>query len=460
GPRRFGTAVPARHRRLRPAGGLGRPRHVRAADLFRRGAAPTRQPAGCTRRAGTFREAGAILRARVARFPALHADRAGQGVHGHGAQRRRCGTAATAAGATGAARARRFAVGAGKLRERPGRAGRGGAGAGRCGPGHAQLQRGAGADGHVGAAGTARCLGSHAGRPWRGGPARRASRAGGAVAGAADGLQPREQGRTRVPWRGRCGAAGCQAAPGAQRHGPGGSHGNRAGVRDAVPGIVPWPGSGRCGSRFVIDAVSRCAADGRRAGDRRNRSEALNDTVEVTRLLRDAQAGDPVALNEALRQMYDALHGIARAQLGNEQMERTLSATALVNEAYLKVFGGTQAPDWANRRHLLGVAARAMREVLVDSARRRNAAKRPREADRLQITEISMELSDGVDYSALVECLDMLATLDRRQADIVAMRFFMGMSAEQIAMALEISTSTVQREWRLARAWLQRELAG
>jgi RNA polymerase sigma factor (TIGR02999 family) len=186
----------------------------------------------------------------------------------------------------------------------------------------------------------------------------------------------------------------------------------------------------------------------------------LNDTVEVTRLLRDAQAGDPDALNEALRQMYDALRGIARAQLGNEQMERTLSATALVNEAYLKVFGGTKPPDWANRRHLLGVAARAMREVLVDSARRRNAAKRPREADRLQLTEISMELSDGVDYSALVECLDTLATLDRRQADIVAMRFFMGMSVEQIALAMGISTSTVQREWRLARAWLQRELAG
>lgn len=186
----------------------------------------------------------------------------------------------------------------------------------------------------------------------------------------------------------------------------------------------------------------------------------MNDQVEVTRLLHDANAGDPAALNEALRQMYDALHRIARAQLGNEQMERTLSATALVNEAYLKVFGGTRSPDWASRRHLLGVAARAMREVLVDSARRRNAAKRPQEADRLQITEISVELSDSVDYSALVECLDLLATLDRRQADIVAMRFFMGMSAEQIAAALGISPSTVQREWRLARAWLRRELGG
>lgn len=186
----------------------------------------------------------------------------------------------------------------------------------------------------------------------------------------------------------------------------------------------------------------------------------MNEQVEVTRLLHSAQAGDPDALNEALRQMYNALHGIARAQLGNEQMERTLSATALVNEAYLKVFGGAHAPEWANRRHLLGVAARAMREVLVDSARRRNAAKRPREVDRLQITEIAMELADSVDYGALVESLDLLATLDRRQADIVAMRFFIGMSAEQIATALEISPSTVQREWRLARAWLQRELGG
>ena len=186
----------------------------------------------------------------------------------------------------------------------------------------------------------------------------------------------------------------------------------------------------------------------------------MRSSGDVTRLVQRWGAGDSQAMGELLPLLYDELRRLAAAYMRRQPMGHTLQPTALVNEAYLKVFGGTQAPDWANRRHLLGVAARAMREVLVDSARRRNAAKRPREADRLQITEISMELSDGVDYSALVECLDMLATLDRRQADIVAMRFFMGMSAEQIAMALEISTSTVQREWRLARAWLQRELAG
>lgn len=186
----------------------------------------------------------------------------------------------------------------------------------------------------------------------------------------------------------------------------------------------------------------------------------MHDQVEVTRLLHSAQSGDPQALDEALRQMYSALHGIAQAQLSRERSERTLSATALVNEAYLKVFGGVAPPHWASRRHLLGVAARAMREVLVDSARRRNAAKRPQESGRLQLVEISSELSDQIDYSALAECLDLLSALDPRQSNIVAMRFFMGMNAEQIGLALDISTSTVQREWRLARAWLQRELEG
>ena len=184
----------------------------------------------------------------------------------------------------------------------------------------------------------------------------------------------------------------------------------------------------------------------------------MSDQAEVTRLLHSAQSGNPQALNEALRHMYAALHGIAKAQLNREQMERTLSATALVNEAYLKVFGSSEPPQWANRHHLLGMAARAMREVLVDSARRRKAAKRPQEAGRMQLLEITAELSDNVDYAVLAECLDLLAALDPRQANIVAMRFFMGMTGEQIAAALDISTSTVQREWRVARAWLQREL--
>lgn len=184
----------------------------------------------------------------------------------------------------------------------------------------------------------------------------------------------------------------------------------------------------------------------------------MDELVEVTRLLHDAQSGDAQAMDEALREMYFALHGVALDQLRQNRSERTLSATALVNEAYLKVFGNHQPPELESRGHLLGVVARAMRQVLIDAARRRKAAKRPQPEDRINLSVIASSLAGEVEPEALDEALDRLAQLDPRQARIVEMRFFVGLSAEQIAIALEISPSTVQREWRVARAWLQREL--
>jgi RNA polymerase sigma factor (TIGR02999 family) len=181
---------------------------------------------------------------------------------------------------------------------------------------------------------------------------------------------------------------------------------------------------------------------------------------EITQLLHKAQTGDPAALDEALRRMYRALHALAAAQLKQNRGERTLSATALINEAYVKVFGGQNVPAWESRGHLLGVAANAMREVLIDQARRRKAAKRPQERDRIELSEITTLLEPGVDYVALLECLSALEQLDPRQGKIVSLRFFAGFSAEQISQALGISPVTVQREWRLARAWLQREMSG
>lgn len=180
---------------------------------------------------------------------------------------------------------------------------------------------------------------------------------------------------------------------------------------------------------------------------------------DVTRLLHRAQSGDVDALDRALREMYGALHRLANAQLRQNRSERTLSATALVNEAYLKVFGAQVELTWDNRGHLLGVAARAMREVLIDAARRRQAAKRPQGGDRLQLTEIAAVLSAEVDADALTDALDLLESLDPRQSQIVALRFFVGLNAEQIGVTLGVSPATVQREWRLARAWLKRELA-
>jgi len=184
----------------------------------------------------------------------------------------------------------------------------------------------------------------------------------------------------------------------------------------------------------------------------------MHGTGHVTKLLQASQAGDPDALNEALQQMYAALHQLAASQLHSNRSERTLSATALVNEAFLRVFACERVPSWESRSHLMGVAAHAMRQVLIDAARRRGAAKRPQDVDRFSLSEVTSGLERDVDPNALDDALNRLAELDERQARIVEMRFFVGLNAEEIAAALGISASTVQREWRMARAWLQREL--
>jgi RNA polymerase sigma factor (TIGR02999 family) len=188
----------------------------------------------------------------------------------------------------------------------------------------------------------------------------------------------------------------------------------------------------------------------------------LEKPSDVTRLLHSAQAGDPHAMDEALRQMYSALHRMAGAQLRQNSSERTLSATALVSEVYLKIFAGSQVPKWESRGHLLGVAARAMREVLIDAARRRRAAKRPQYVDRVELSELagSLSITPEVDYEVVLECMKALERIDPRQASIVSMRFFAGLNIEQAASALGISPATVKRESRLAKAWLLRELAG
>lgn len=182
------------------------------------------------------------------------------------------------------------------------------------------------------------------------------------------------------------------------------------------------------------------------------------DDAEVTHLLHAAASGNPAAMDEAMRRLYSALHGLAASQLVRERKGVTLSSTMLVNEAWLQVFVDGIPPAWENRGHLLAVSARAMRQVLIDHARRRKAGKRPQEENRLQLTEVTALLGSEVGEDELESALDRLAQLDERQARIVDMRFFVGLTGEQIAAATGLSTATVQREWRMARAWLQREL--
>lgn len=184
----------------------------------------------------------------------------------------------------------------------------------------------------------------------------------------------------------------------------------------------------------------------------------VNSQFEVTSLLHSAEAGEPGALDEALRQMYATLHRLAGAQLRQNTSERTLSATALVNEAYIKVFAGNNAPKWQSRGHFLGVASRAMHQVLIDAARRRQASKRPQRRDCTELLEGFGSITANVDYVALLESLEALEQIDPRQAGVVSMRFFVGLNAEQIGTTLGISPATVQREWRMARAWLHRQM--
>lgn len=179
---------------------------------------------------------------------------------------------------------------------------------------------------------------------------------------------------------------------------------------------------------------------------------------EITALLPALQAGDQEALDRVMWEMYAALHQLARAQLDREYAERTLSATELVNECFLRLFTGASMPALADRRHLLAVAARAMRQVLIDGARRRSAGKRPPAHKRLSLTGIVDDLAADPDPVALDGALHALEAIDPQQARIVELRFFAGLTEAEIASVLEVSVRTVQREWRMARAWLRREL--
>ena len=176
---------------------------------------------------------------------------------------------------------------------------------------------------------------------------------------------------------------------------------------------------------------------------------------DVTRLLRSASAGDRTALDRVLPLLYEDLRRLARRQLARERGSRTIQPTTLVHEAYLKLAGST--PRARDRAHLLAIAARAMRQVLVDHARERLAAKRAPDW-------ASTTLTDGVstaslDPASLLALDDALERLDPRQRRVVECRFFAGLDDAEIADALGVTTRTVRRDWVKARAWLARWLS-
>ncbi len=182
-------------------------------------------------------------------------------------------------------------------------------------------------------------------------------------------------------------------------------------------------------------------------------------------LLQELRAGHQAAFDELLPLVYDELHRLAERQRRRWEGDETLNTTALVHEAYLRL-AGQSAPEWRNRAHFLAVASTAMRQILIDYAKRKRAAKRggqrPHvplhevEAALLQV-ELSSDLSDEV-LVALDDSLRRLDQRDRRQMRIVECRFFGGMSVEDTAEALGVSPATVKRGWGMAQAWLYRDL--
>jgi len=184
-----------------------------------------------------------------------------------------------------------------------------------------------------------------------------------------------------------------------------------------------------------------------------------NDPGSVTGLLLAWRGGAEAALEQLVPLVHDELRRIARGCMRGERTGHSLQATALVNEAYLRLIGAQQV-DWQNRVHFLAVSARLMRRILVDFARSKKYQKRGGGAQAVTLDEALIVAEPGKDLVALDDALDALAKMDERKAKVVEMRFFGGLTVEETATALGVSPDTVMRDWRLAKAWLLRELRG
>lgn len=179
---------------------------------------------------------------------------------------------------------------------------------------------------------------------------------------------------------------------------------------------------------------------------------------EITRLLERARAGEGEALERLFPLVYDELRRLAARLLRRERPDHTLQPTALVHEVYLKLLG-SPPPDLRNRAHFLGVAARAMRQLLVDHARRRSAAKRGGGAAPVRITNEDLGLAVPMDeLLALNDALDRLGARSDRLRRVVELRFFAGLTEDEVADVLGVTPRTAQRDWAKARAWLYQEL--
>jgi RNA polymerase sigma-70 factor (ECF subfamily) len=185
-----------------------------------------------------------------------------------------------------------------------------------------------------------------------------------------------------------------------------------------------------------------------------HRQTMSESTANVTQLLRAAASGDRSDLDALMAAIYDDLRRLAVSQMRSERDDHTLQPTAVVHEAYLKLID-QRTTDWKDRVHFFAIASRIIRRILVDHARERLAAKRGGDAQRVPLEHAEMiSPVEGVDLVALDEALGELGEIDPRQAKIVELKFFGGLTIEEIAELLSIGRRSVDREWQAARAWL------
>jgi RNA polymerase sigma factor (TIGR02999 family) len=185
---------------------------------------------------------------------------------------------------------------------------------------------------------------------------------------------------------------------------------------------------------------------------------AQNETEKFTKLLKDAQAGNRQSLDDLLPLVYAELKRIAGSKLAFERKNHTLQATALVHEAYMRLID-QHSVDWKNRSHFFAIASEMMRRILVNHAESHNAIKRGDGKTLISLDDIDVAGTDSeIDLIFLDNALNELSEFDEKQAKIVEMKFFGGLTNEEVAEVLGVSDSTIKREWRMARAWLTTKL--
>jgi RNA polymerase sigma factor (TIGR02999 family) len=177
---------------------------------------------------------------------------------------------------------------------------------------------------------------------------------------------------------------------------------------------------------------------------------------DVTRILSAIKDGETQAAEQLLPLVYEELRRLAAQKLARESPGTTLQATALVHEAYLRLVGGEHVQRWDSRAHFFAAAAEAMRRILIENARRRKSEKAGGAYKRIELAEVEPAIEEsGVDLLALDDALERLAAKDKRKADLVKLRFFAGLTNQEAAQALGISTSTADSDWAYAKTWLR-----